>query len=67
MARDRSLSVSLPFTGRPFVEAGSGSPTGRRWWRSLPFTGRPFVEAASCGSLRSGCRPVAALHRAALR
>ena len=67
MALIRRGRRSLPFTGRPFVEA-RGLPDPR--WRgtvSLPFTGRPFVEAGTRGETEPAPSNVAALHRAALR
>jgi len=37
--------ASLPFTGRPFVEAAYAPSRPCSALASLPFTGRPFVEA----------------------
>ena len=47
VARVKIGSLSLPFTGQPFVEASARRAHTR--WRgsaSLPFTGQPFVEAS---------------------
>ena len=46
VARVKIGSLSLPFTGQPFVEARTGSGSTRWSGWSLPFTGQPFVEAS---------------------
>ena len=63
----QTVTTSLPFTGRPFVEAAASAATGTEAGASLPFTGRPFVEASSEPPMPATSPRVAALHRAALR
>ena len=67
VARVKIGSLSLPFTGQPFVEASGWSPSSPMWYASLPFTGQPFVEAGGQPGSGDVAEQVAALHRAALR
>ena len=45
VARVKIGSLSLPFTGQPFVEAWKIGVALIAAGVSLPFTGQPFVEA----------------------